>query len=934
MRDYVNSTALQEYTTKLVAKLKTLFPGTPTAAATVADMTDHSKTYVYVGSETGYTAGDWYYWDGTAWTSGGPFQATSIITDTTLAVAGEAADAKATGDAIAAAKTAVLNAMAPAYSTSATYAVGDYVNYNGSIYRCTTAITTAESWTSGHWTAVTLGADLEGQVSDLKTQIKDITGTSKNLFNPSYLVSVAGWTENNGVYTGKASALYNHFFKDDTYYPIDGLEENKQYTFSVKAYTDQNAGSTGTGIQIAFNYSDGTRNAYNIPNSTATKTNFAFTSASGKNVSYITFAYGSLSSNIWHFEEAQLEEGAEQTEYVSHLTAFDSVAREKNTEQDSVLSNHGERIVELENDSVDYDNSIDNISKALIDINEKDKDTVTYILNQLTGTKTEGRTILAANDGHAYYIDAAASAYIIKYELPEVENIVVNGTAPNNGYLYTFEDINENIIDHYAEKNSGYSSPKNYYNIKVNIPNSAKYIVVSGRAANDSEPASVGIIEGYKNVDWDSSGYNPIKPTYTNKCINTAGASVNISEQTNSLNCNCYVIPCIAGDIFTINATGKENARAWAFIDSAGNVLKRSSEAVVINKSEIAPTNSAYLIINDYRNGVSFYWRTSAKTLIDEVTGTDYMQRAIKRITGELKGKSALGNILVFGFNTDQHIRDDDDTRVTTPVLRGLMVLSKLTHNYPYDFVCLGGDACEAGTYATSPDLILDEDVTVQKPLYDAWCPVVPIAGNHDAATNTREITGEMLFNVNFKRIVNSGFIDGWDTKHTNGYWDSKSHKIRVIFIDSTVRNEEGYDYTAIVNALNNMLSTTPQDYKIIVISHQALNNTLGAQWDTNIEGQTVLNSYASRIICCLCGHTHCDLSATSNGILYIATTTAQIANDADGNVHTIGTETETAFDNFVVDQNTKRIYAFRYGLGNNREFDFDANSPTFGEIT
>lgn len=181
MRDYVNSTALQEYTTKLVAKLKTLFPGTPTAAATVADMTDHSKTYVYVGSETGYTAGDWYYWDGSAWTSGGPFQATSIITDTTLAVAGEAADAKATGDAIAAAKTAVLNAMAPAYSTSATYAVGDYVNYNGGIYRCTTAITTAESWTVGHWTAVTLGADLEGQVSDLKTQLGGIVTPTTNL---------------------------------------------------------------------------------------------------------------------------------------------------------------------------------------------------------------------------------------------------------------------------------------------------------------------------------------------------------------------------------------------------------------------------------------------------------------------------------------------------------------------------------------------------------------------------------------------------------------------------------------------------------------------------------------------------------------------------------------------------------------------------------
>ena len=196
MRDYVNSAALQEYTTKLVAKLKTLFPGTPTAVATVAKMTDHNKTYVYVGTETGYTAGDWYYWDGSAWTSGGPFQATSIITDTTLAVAGEAADAKATGDAISAAKAAVLNAMAPAYSTSATYAVGDYVNYNGAIYRCTTAISTAEAWTAGHWAAVTLGADLEGQVSDLKTQLKDsIESESKGYIDiTSSDLENGGWT--------------------------------------------------------------------------------------------------------------------------------------------------------------------------------------------------------------------------------------------------------------------------------------------------------------------------------------------------------------------------------------------------------------------------------------------------------------------------------------------------------------------------------------------------------------------------------------------------------------------------------------------------------------------------------------------------------------------------------------------------------------------
>ena len=60
--------------------------------------------------------------------------------------------------------------LAPTYSSSSTYAVGDYVYYSGSLYRCTTAITTAEAWTSGHWTQVALAPE----VSDLKDDINEI----------------------------------------------------------------------------------------------------------------------------------------------------------------------------------------------------------------------------------------------------------------------------------------------------------------------------------------------------------------------------------------------------------------------------------------------------------------------------------------------------------------------------------------------------------------------------------------------------------------------------------------------------------------------------------------------------------------------------------------------------------------------------------------
>ena len=73
--------------------------GSPTPVATVAEMTDESAVYLYTGSETGYTAGNWYYYGGSAWTSGGQYG--GAVTDTTLSISGAPADAKAVGDALA-----------------------------------------------------------------------------------------------------------------------------------------------------------------------------------------------------------------------------------------------------------------------------------------------------------------------------------------------------------------------------------------------------------------------------------------------------------------------------------------------------------------------------------------------------------------------------------------------------------------------------------------------------------------------------------------------------------------------------------------------------------------------------------------------------------------------------------------------------------------
>jgi len=57
------------------------------------------------------------------------------------------------------------NVIAEEYSSSATYALDSYCIHDNKLYRCTTAISTVESWNPAHWTVVTIGDDLSNKVS-------------------------------------------------------------------------------------------------------------------------------------------------------------------------------------------------------------------------------------------------------------------------------------------------------------------------------------------------------------------------------------------------------------------------------------------------------------------------------------------------------------------------------------------------------------------------------------------------------------------------------------------------------------------------------------------------------------------------------------------------------------------------------------------------
>ena len=77
--------------------------------------------------------------------------------------------------------------IAAVYSTSATYAIGQYCMHNDNLYRCTTTISSPESWNSAHWAQVTVGEALYTKVDKISGK-----GLSTNDFTDTYKTKLDG----------------------------------------------------------------------------------------------------------------------------------------------------------------------------------------------------------------------------------------------------------------------------------------------------------------------------------------------------------------------------------------------------------------------------------------------------------------------------------------------------------------------------------------------------------------------------------------------------------------------------------------------------------------------------------------------------------------------------------------------------------------------
>lgn len=150
--------------------------------------------------------------DGTAVTSGSPYYQNNSKYYSEQSAASAATSAAMTG-------------LAPAFSTSKAYAAGDYVLYNGTLYRFTAAHA-AGAWTGSDATAVTLGPD----VTDLKSALSDnYKRTNVGQYTPLLEVGDVNFANNTITYRTRT---YRVRTKEGTYQDLKAGDVVKLSTYT------------------------------------------------------------------------------------------------------------------------------------------------------------------------------------------------------------------------------------------------------------------------------------------------------------------------------------------------------------------------------------------------------------------------------------------------------------------------------------------------------------------------------------------------------------------------------------------------------------------------------------------------------------------------------------------------------------------------------
>lgn len=193
------------------------------------------------------------------------------------------------------------------------------------------------------------------------------------------------------------------------------------------------------------------------------------------------------------------------------------------------------------------------------------------------------------------------------------------------------------------------------------------------------------------------------------------------------------------------------------------------------------------------------------------------------------------------------------------------------------------------------------------------------VFGNHDTNQANNSNTPSLWLSDNeyyavVQKIFDEEAIYGVDDEKYF-YVDVKGTKTRYICLDTGVNrtiSQNQLDWCESLLQLND-------DYKVIVIAHMIYKAYNDLTTNSDVDALfTLLDTYASKVMVVMCGHSHYDYNSTTTGGIPV------IMVDCDGlSTHsanaTVGTINEQCFDVVTVNYNNGTIKCVRIGRGNSR---------------
>ena len=141
---------------------------------------------------------------------------------------------------------------------------------------------------------------------------KQQTYSGRNLFDPSWLAGLAGWSQVGDVYSGPMSAANTAYGSGTSGFPI-AFEDEKQY--AIQYYTQAEAETQMA--KFIVTYTDGTLAP--LPLSTVSRQFVSLITAAGKTVAKFWFSYSVDGAKTIAFDHVQVSQGTEITTYEPYV---------------------------------------------------------------------------------------------------------------------------------------------------------------------------------------------------------------------------------------------------------------------------------------------------------------------------------------------------------------------------------------------------------------------------------------------------------------------------------------------------------------------------------------------------------------------------------------------------------------------------------------